>query len=245
MALEDIRHHKEEADLAQAIEESTKDVQEPAAPTPRPQPALQSVPQHAPQPAPQPAPRPAPSTGSRRRPPSPSPLAELFRNPPIVNTEGEGPRLPTPRSLSGLLRGRRPGQGVQIDSRECSDPSSLRVKTWSYISDPFSALPPTFDAVIQTDHPMPELTRARTPSISDSSTLGPVTPPSTLKRTLSATTEAEGESSKAISTDARSGQDENRPTKRLRSIGRTVGLIAVGAVVGSMGTIAGLMQLGS
>jgi hypothetical protein len=141
MALEDIRHHKEEADLAKAIEESTKDVQEPAAqtPKPQPQPASQPVPRRSPQPAPQPvsqrvlqpasqpASRPAPSTAPRRRPASPSPLAELFRNPLIVNTEGEGPRLPTPRSLSGLLRDRRPDQGVQVDSGECPDPSSLCV----------------------------------------------------------------------------------------------------------------------
>lgn len=147
MALEDIRHHKEEADLAQAIKESTKDVQESLAQTPtpqpqpasqpmpqrpqpasqpmpqRPQPVRQSVPQRAPQPARQPAPRPAPSRAPRHRPASPSPLTELFRNPPIVNTEGEGPSLPTHRSHSGLLRDRRPDQGVQVDSGECPEPS--------------------------------------------------------------------------------------------------------------------------
>jgi hypothetical protein len=102
----------------------------------------------------------------------------------------------------------------------------------------------TLDVDVQTDFPMPELTRPRTPSISDASSVGPITPPTTLKRTLStAFDDAAGPSTIAKGPANMPADIEARPTKRLRSIGKTVGLLAIGAVVGSMGTIAGLMQL--
>jgi hypothetical protein len=100
---------------------------------------------------------------------------------------------------------------------------------------------------------MPGLTRERTPSLSDGSSDGPVTPPSVnpKKRALPA-------DFVQIDSDCDTAADHDQappPAKMIkpmpgtdvksagRGIARSVGLIAMGIVIGSAGTIAGLMQM--
>ncbi|KAL7418297.1 hypothetical protein Q5752_006753 [Cryptotrichosporon argae] len=96
---------------------------------------------------------------------------------------------------------------------------------------------------------VPELVRTRTTSPVSSGP--PTTPPSLRKRDLDAFVRSQADDvDVAISTEDTPialGQahvaPEDRPIKKLRSLAGTVGLIAFGAALGSVGTIAGLMQL--
>ncbi|WRT70392.1 uncharacterized protein IL334_007390 [Kwoniella shivajii] len=94
------------------------------------------------------------------------------------------------------------------------------------------------------------IARPRTPSISEVSSEGPITPPSAKKRSLPEeftiinSDQSDHHNDIAAMTSPGNGPTADRPIKRLRRVGSTIGLIALGAALGSVGTIAGLMQLG-
>jgi len=76
----------------------------------------------------------------------------------------------------------------------------------------------------------------RTPSISDASSEGPVTPPTTShKRHLRADFDVEVHGNQPVNAATR--------PRKVRKLTSTLGLIALGAALGSVGTIAGLMQV--
>ncbi|KAK4689350.1 hypothetical protein P7C73_g764, partial [Tremellales sp. Uapishka_1] len=89
------------------------------------------------------------------------------------------------------------------------------------------------------------------PSGSDSSSSGPVTPPTPHKRKFSAAIQSLTSTDSTDATEECAGAEE-RPVKRVREYGpvkqlrkysQALGLVALGAALGSVGTIAGLMQL--
>lgn len=92
--------------------------------------------------------------------------------------------------------------------------------------------------------------RATTPTHSDASSTGPITPttstvvplpsPTSLKRKYDETDGDEHDST--TSTISTRTIIIERPAKR-RSVGSTIGLVMLGAALGSVGTIAGLMQI--
>ena len=80
--------------------------------------------------------------------------------------------------------------------------------------------------------PTPE-SRPRSDSLSNASSPGPSTPLAGQKRRLP----DESEITPGLD------EAETRPIKRPRRIASSIGLIVLGAALGSVGTIAGLMQL--
>ncbi|WWD19492.1 hypothetical protein CI109_103953 [Kwoniella shandongensis] len=87
-------------------------------------------------------------------------------------------------------------------------------------------------------------THSQAESLSDASSVGPVTPPSTRKRSLPEefVTATESTPDSSIAQDEPK-VDDSRPIKRARGFGSAIGLVAFGVALGSMGTIAGLMQI--
>ncbi|WWC71840.1 uncharacterized protein I206_105799 [Kwoniella pini CBS 10737] len=98
--------------------------------------------------------------------------------------------------------------------------------------------------------PLIDAERASTPSMSDASSEGPITPENSKKRPLpddfqivdlnhpegTATTNLDQALQVAV-------KARGRPMKKIRRIASTVGLLAVGAAIGSAGTVVGLMRL--
>ncbi|WWC64398.1 uncharacterized protein I303_107008 [Kwoniella dejecticola CBS 10117] len=97
------------------------------------------------------------------------------------------------------------------------------------------------------------LARASTPPLSDTSSDAPVTPESNKKRSLPAEftiaqyghEQDEGIALAPATTTPTGIDTHNRPTKKIKRIASTVGLLAVGAAIGSAGTVMGLMRLGA
>ncbi|WVR09783.1 hypothetical protein IAU60_006859 [Kwoniella sp. DSM 27419] len=88
----------------------------------------------------------------------------------------------------------------------------------------------------------------RTDSCSSISSAGPVTPISSAKRSLPgecAFSDNTGPNEPAgmVHTDLATDSPPMRPIKRMKRIGSAIGFVMLGAAIGSVGTIAGLMQL--
>jgi hypothetical protein len=96
----------------------------------------------------------------------------------------------------------------------------------------------------------------RAPSVSDESSAGPVTPPSVKRPHPADLHDADGnchlDAAATLFEGVKRGGDqiskgssgiEARPVKRFRALAGSVGLVVLGAALGSVGTIAGLMQL--
>ncbi len=107
------------------------------------------------------------------------------------------------------------------------------------MADCCCTVPAFADTSMQTEPapPTPESpVRERNPSISNrSSSAGPVTPQSTLKRRLPDDFDAPATNTELVAAPP--------AAKKARSIASTFGLVVLGAALGSVGTIAGLTQL--